>query len=284
MESQEQGVAVLLGGVAYQQIRSELLSSRYQQLMEDVVSTTRLLSSSLEQAVALEDVAGVDRVIGVVRRTVPDLHYVRIEGAGGAAQEFFYEGGEELDGRPGMKESARCEGCHTSPSMVDMGASLGVTWPSEDSSGEGRALFGHADSRVFEATVPLSGVAGEQIQVGVWDKTVNREIAAVTAGLLRSLALCLVVGLGLAFGLTYLLARPILSLVEATEHIRDGDFSSRARVYSDDEIGRLARMFNSMGETLQAYKETVVEKDQSRLSLIEKIVRAQEEERKYVAR
>ncbi|MBI4557705.1 MAG: HAMP domain-containing protein, partial [Candidatus Hydrogenedentes bacterium] len=77
---------------------------------------------------------------------------------------------------------------------------------------------------------------------------------------------------------------PILSLVQVTKAIGDGNFASRAKVYSQDEIGKLARMFNLMAEKLQAYQTEVEEKEAFRASLIDQIVQAQEEERISVAR
>ena len=63
-----------------------------------------------------------------------------------------------------------------------------------------------------------------------------------------------------------------------------GDFDTRARDFSEDEIGRLAVAFNRMAEGLQGYRKEVQEKERVRVSLIEKIVRTQEEERKIISR
>ena len=94
----------------------------------------------------------------------------------------------------------------------------------------------------------------------------------------------IVIGQGLALTLTSLLVHPILNLVRATNAIGDGDFASRAKVYSHDEIGKLAGMFNLMAEKLQAYQTEIEEKEAFRTSLIDQIVRAQEEERISLAR
>ena len=197
--------------------------------------------------------------------------------------ECFLDGQEVRD-KARTAESAQCGGCHEIPVSVALGETLAFEMGSRVASNEHLNTFGRTDGRVFHAMVPLANDEVGTLQLGVWDRTVNREIAAVTEGLLKSLVICVLIGLGLAFGLTYLLAHPIHSLVHATERLRDGDFSSRARVHSDDEIGRLARIFNTMAETLQGYERAVIEKDKSRLSLIKKIVRAQDEERKSVAR
>jgi signal transduction histidine kinase len=72
-------------------------------------------------------------------------------------------------------------------------------------------------------------------------------------------------------------ARPILALAEATEAFGTGDMTRRARVTSDDEIGLLARTFNTMAE-----KITTATAELRALSMHLQNVR--EDERKSLAR
>jgi signal transduction histidine kinase len=118
----------------------------------------------------------------------------------------------------------------------------------------------------------------------VGDKIISREMGAITRSLLWSLGLCVVVGLTLALVFASVLVRPIKDLVRATHVLRQGDFTVRAKVYSKDEIGHLAEVFNRMAEGLETYRHAVEEKEAARQMLLGKIVRAQEEERKHVAR
>jgi signal transduction histidine kinase len=73
-------------------------------------------------------------------------------------------------------------------------------------------------------------------------------------------------------------------LVQVTERIGKGDFATKARTFSDDEVGRLAVAFNQMTDSLAKYRHEVQEKERARLSLIEKIIQTQEEERKSISR
>ncbi len=59
---------------------------------------------------------------------------------------------------------------------------------------------------------------------------------------------------------------------------------TRATVFSNDEIGRLAVAFNQMAEGLLQYRQEVQAKEKARLSLIERIVQIQEDERKSISR
>jgi signal transduction histidine kinase len=84
--------------------------------------------------------------------------------------------------------------------------------------------------------------------------------------------------------LTYVLVHPIQNLVHVTNRLREGDFDARAKVYANDEIGKLAYTFNLMAQDLEKYRRDVQAKEAARISLLERIVHVQEEERKSVAR
>ena len=65
-----------------------------------------------------------------------------------------------------------------------------------------------------------------------------------------------IIGMGMVAALvagwiTYSLLRPIRSLRAATMKAADGDWSARATVLSNDELGDLARTFNAMMPALQ---------------------------------
>jgi signal transduction histidine kinase len=96
----------------------------------------------------------------------------------------------------------------------------------------------------------------------------------------------LVAGVGIlaAMLLTWLLTRPILDLVTATERLRQGDLSVRAPRWTDDEIGALSDAFNQMVSELESSQQTVIEKENARTHLLSRLISAQEEERKRIAR
>jgi signal transduction histidine kinase len=73
----------------------------------------------------------------------------------------------------------------------------------------------------------------------------------------------LVVGLILAAGLTYLLARsivqPVESLTESAQELGEGNLDQHVPVHSRDEVGRLAEAFNKMAAKLRAYRQSTTE-------------------------
>jgi len=65
--------------------------------------------------------------------------------------------------------------------------------------------------------------------------------------------------LGLATTLSFLLLKrvldPLMQMIDITQKIAQGDFSARVPIRSQDEIGRLARAFNQMAESLKKIEQ-----------------------------
>ena len=68
----------------------------------------------------------------------------------------------------------------------------------------------------------------------------------------------LLIGLALGAISAVRITRPIQNLAEATKRIAGGNFNVRLAVTSRDEVGQLARSFNTMAKTLES---TTVSKD-----------------------
>lgn len=104
---------------------------------------------------------------------------------------------------------------------------------------------GQLDDR-FEA---LGALQLDQLRDALEDTSQAVEDAyGVLGGLVLMLLLVLV---AFALSLQRQVKRPLAALLAAARQIRATDFEARAPVESDDEIGRLAREFNYMAESLQ---------------------------------
>jgi anti-anti-sigma regulatory factor/HAMP domain-containing protein len=79
----------------------------------------------------------------------------------------------------------------------------------------------------------------------------NIAVDTRTVGLLASLAAVLLLGLAMSYVLRRQFVRPLTTLSSATKAIAEGDLQP-IPVSSDDEIGQLARSFNSMSAALGA--------------------------------
>jgi signal transduction histidine kinase len=122
----------------------------------------------------------------------------------------------------------------------------------------------------------VDGRAGT-IRLGLSKHALQSEVAQLTFTLLGLTGGVLLLGLLVAYFLATVLTRPLTRLAEATRAVGRGELSQRVEVTGHDEAGRLAAAFNVMTETLE-------DKEDERTRLLGKVISAQEEERKRIAR
>jgi signal transduction histidine kinase len=140
------------------------------------------------------------------------------------------------------------------------------------------------EGRIHSFSMPIFEGRSGTVFLGLIENRLRSIVNAVTGQLLLTTLVVSVFGVLAAALLTWLLTRPILDLVNATESVAQGDLSVRSPHWADDEIGTLADAFNGMVEELEAGRLAIAEKDAGRTRLLEQLITAQEEERKRVAR
>jgi len=141
-----------------------------------------------------------------------------------------------------------------------------------------------AEGRVHCFSMPIFDGRAGVVFLGLGESRLRGIVNGVTGQLLLTTLLVSLVGIAAAAFLTWVLTRPILDLVAATEAVAGGDLSARAPHWADDEIGTLADAFNDMVDDLEDGRKAIAEKEFARTRLLEKLITAQEEERKRVAR
>lgn len=145
-------------------------------------------------------------------------------------------------------------------------------------------LFRDGKTLILDLEVPiLAGKAG-WFRLGMSDARFQKTWDQISAAFAVILIGCLILGQGLAFVLTSILVRPINHLTAMSVRLRDGDLAVRARIFSADEIGQLTATFNQMAETLMHNRAELRQQEGERRSLLQRLVNAQEEERKTIAR
>lgn len=251
-------VAILFGGVTLFQTRASASEVFYELLKRTSLSTALMLAESVETPTSTGDLPTVMRHIREAKEAFPDIRYVIVRNREGHIVASTFEGGIPPD----------LQRYSVPPNPSNCG-------------------IGTLDSRgdfILDVHCPIGGGDVGSIQLGVQDDIVAQQLAVLRDGVLSALALCVTLGAGLALLLTHLLTRPIHHLVESANRIREGEFETRADAFSNDEIGRLAVAFNEMAAGLMQYRREVQAKEKARLSLIERIVQAQENERKILSR
>jgi len=142
-----------------------------------------------------------------------------------------------------------------------------------------------------DVAVPIFQGRAGVVRVGMSEERLEGTVARTTQQLLLLVAAVSLLGVLAAYLPTAILTRPLLELRDLTRAVGREDFSSRARVRFGDEIGQLATAFNAMVENLEradAERSRLLDelraKEQMRLQLLDKVISAQEDERKRVAR
>ncbi|UCC43492.1 MAG: HAMP domain-containing protein [Candidatus Zixiibacteriota bacterium] len=107
------------------------------------------------------------------------------------------------------------------------------------------------------------------IVIGLSLETVNEAIAEGRVAVILLSALVLIAGIFIVTLIVNIITKPVTALVAVTDTIRQGDLSRRLDIRQNDEIGHLARTFNSMIESLQQSREEIEEYNRT---LEEKIV------------
>jgi signal transduction histidine kinase len=275
---------VLFGTVAFYQIRMGMLRTHYQMHGEAALSLAMSLAGRLDPLVEGGNASGMNVEVNRTMGEFPDVRYIVVQNAQGAILSHGFTFPKEAPADLLGKNGDMCAACHASLSPTEVPRDLLETKPNAQlSSGRLRA-YTRNEGLILEVEAPIGSGKLGTVRLGVGDKIIAREMGSITQSLAISLTLCMVVGLSLAGFLASVLVRPIRDLVQATHRLREGDFAVRANVFSLDEIGHLASVFNRMAEGMETYRRAVEEKEAARQMLIGKIVRAQEEERKHVAR
>ncbi len=277
-------VTILFGSVVFFQIKVGMFRTHYQIHGETALSLALALAGRLEPALKSEDDAAMNQEVNETMGEFPDIRYIVVQNPEGKILSHGFTFPREAPSDLIRNRGDLCSSCHSALSPKELPSDLlEVPAKTRLSMGHLRA-YSRDEGLILEVSVPIADGSKGLVRLGVGDRVITREIASITYSLLWSLTLCVAVGLSLALLLAYILVKPIHTLVQATNRLRENDFSARARVFAKDEIGHLAAVFNQMAEGLERYQHTVREQEAGRRSLIGKIVQAQEDERKSVAR
>lgn len=122
------------------------------------------------------------------------------------------------------------------------------------------------------------------VHVGLNDASLRSVLNGTTRQIMIDTIIAVLVGIILTMILTRRLVKPIQELVLVTGAITKGDLTRRAKATSSDEVGKLASAFNAMADYLQQSMDELKQKEEARTHLLQKVIVAQEEERKRIAR
>ncbi|MCL4515817.1 MAG: HAMP domain-containing protein [Firmicutes bacterium] len=152
-------------------------------------------------------------------------------------------------------------------------------------------IFNSEEGVVRDVAVPIFEGRAGTARVGLLEHSTQKVMVATTERLLLATLVVSIIGIFAAYFLTMVLTRPLFELVEVTRAVASGNLRRKANVSARDEIGQLATAFNGMVDHLRETDvenahlcEELKQKEAIRAHLLEKLITAQEEERKRLAR
>jgi signal transduction histidine kinase len=252
------GLVLLLGFAVTVQVSQLLAQNMYLQLQEQGISIARDLAARATDLILINDLYGLRQLIRDTQINHSGVRYAFVVGNDLYILAHTFEGGFP----EGLLNANQVTGeayAHTEILQTDEGQLWDIAVP------------------IFEGR---AGVA----RVGMSDVQAVQIVNIVTGQLLLTTVLVSAIGITAAMTLTWVLTRPIIGLVGAARKVEQGDFSPHVPVWANDEVGELALAFNAMTAALAKNQEERAEREQLRAQYVNRVIAAQEEERKRIAR
>ncbi len=252
------GSTLLLSMSFVVQVRMIMLQYLQTEARERGMSIAHDVAARATDLILINDLYNLEQLLRDTRSNFRDVRYIFIVSKSGDVLAHTFMGGFPLDLLQVNRTSRE-----NAESFVVLQTEEGLVW---------------------DIAMPIFDGRLGTVRVGISDQFLRETLGLLLSQMRLTVALVLVISLLAATFLTWVLTRPILELVSATQRIGRGDFSARVRPWANDEVGELARAFNQMGADLSRLNELRAEREALRQQLLEGIINAQEEERRRIAR
>jgi signal transduction histidine kinase len=252
------GLVFLLGIVTTLEVRVMSQQALDRRLQEQSVSVARDVAARATDLILINDLYALHQLLDETRLNNPDVRYAFVVGTDGAVLAHTFGSGFPAELLAANTVSAS-EHHHTAALQTDEG-------------------------RVWDTAVPIFDGRAGITRIGLSEASVQATVEAMTGQMLLTTVGVSAVGIAAAVLLTWIVTRPIMELKTAAAAVGQGDFQQQVRPWADDEIGDLALAFNAMTAGLAQAEQERAEREQLRAQLLEKVITAQEEERRRIAR
>lgn len=251
-------LVLLLGIAVIFQVRYLLFHVMYEQLEEQAIAFTRDLAARATDPILINDMYALHVLLRDTQANHPDVVYAFVLDTKGYVLAHTFSGGF--------------------PSGLI--AANSVTADAYEHS----IILETTEGQVRDTAVPIFDGRAGTARLGLSDAQARQTIDTITGQLLLTTVMVSVIGISAAGFLTWILTRPILDLVVATQAVGRGDLTYRVARWADDEIGKLSDAFNTMIEALGRAEADRQEREQMRQHYVHGVISAQEDERKRIAR
>lgn len=251
-------LTITLGLVVTLQVRSVMTETLLQELHNRGHSIVSDLAARSLTSLEDKNYAGLTQLLIETVRNHPDTRYAFVSDASGKVLASTF--------------------VHGTP--VELVALTPTLPPTNDY----HVHYENYEGKIHDLVHPIFPDGSAFVRLGLGESRLQEVIDSTTRRMLLTTLFVALAGVLAAALLTWLLTRPILDLVTTTNRVRQGDLSVRAPHWTDDEIGKLADAFNQMIQALEVSQQAVIEKEAARSHLLSRLIEAQEDERKRIAR
>lgn len=137
---------------------------------------------------------------------------------------------------------------------------------------------------VYDSSIPiLRGKLGT-VRIGISSTRSNMVLYSLIKSILFVMIFAAVLAVILSGTIAWWVMTPIVKLSGAFNIVKNGGYDVKLDIKRDDEIGRLTESFNEMVYNLKNASDEQIEIDNLRKNFITSVIKAQEEERKRIAR
>lgn len=252
------GMVLLLGIVTILEVRAMSRQALLNRLQETSISTARDVAARATDLILINDLYALHQLLQETQLNNPDVRYAFILDADGRVLAHTFGSGFPLD-----LLAANGVSGDEHHRIVALSTDEGVVW---------------------ETAVAIYGGQAGVARVGLSEATVQTTLETMTGQMLLTTVGVSAIGIAAAVFLTWIVTRPILELKAAAEAIGGGEFNQQLTPWADDEIGDLAAAFNIMATDLAQAASEQAEREQLRTQLLEKVITAQEDERRRISR
>ncbi|MHC1758141.1 MAG: ATP-binding protein [Negativicutes bacterium] len=249
---------VFLGAISVWQTRQTIAGLFFEQQGQRGQSLAGLAAARAASLILVNNQYDLYELLRDMRQTNEDVRYLFVISQEGAILAHTFSGGFPVD-------------------------LLNDNMPTDLRKGQS-VLLDTEEGRVLDVAVPIMEGRLGRVHVGLSDRSLQSVLTDTTRQLWLDTLLVLGIGGIAAFLWARRLTRPIRELAEAAGAMMQGDMSRRAQVSSGDELGQLAVTFNDMSDHVAELVQELRRKEEIRTLLLQKVIGAQEEERKRISR
>lgn len=206
-------------------VKHELHSRFQEEVLKRGLSVARYISEASEIPLITENKVSLGLLVNGYRKLDPDIEYIYIVA-------------------PDNTLTAHTFGSSVPQQLIN------EALKSPQNTGQTVTLETKA-GRLFDISTPIQGGALGSVHIGLYAALIHKNVEGVLMQMLPFdlviLILCTIVAILLASAIT----RPIVLLTKAVERLSKGELNEPIAITSNDEIGHLATVFNSMTDKLR---------------------------------